>query len=126
MTEDSRAQQAWWDSMTADQREAYEDAQERRRAERELDMRVREILRTLNITEPGGDWSVFDIARQLDPGAHKPRSMFDTVPPYPSDDWCEIARAAVERIDPPARYVGGVSRRLYSILPNDAQTNQEG
>lgn len=37
---DSEMQQAWWTSMTPEQREAYEDTIEQRRAEREAYGRV--------------------------------------------------------------------------------------
>lgn len=40
MSDDSRAQQEWWESMTPEQREAYEDAIARDRAEREVYGRV--------------------------------------------------------------------------------------
>ena len=36
MTDDAKAQQAWWESMTPEQREAYEDEIARERAEREV------------------------------------------------------------------------------------------
>ncbi len=77
---------------------------------------VREILRRDNVTEPGGEWSVFDVARELDPKTHKPTHLFDTGPDtQPRAEYVEIARAAVKRIEPSGRYVGGVSKYLYSL-----------
>lgn len=78
---------------------------------------VAAILRTENVTEAGGEWSAFSVATMLDPDAHKPRGMFDTGGPYPSAKWCAIARAAIDRLNPPARYVGGTSNYLYHLSP---------
>lgn len=81
------------------------------RAEDERD--VAEILAGLNVTEPGGDWSVYDIARRLDPHAHQPRHLFDTAGPYPRDAYVERATIAVDSLQPSGRYVGGTSGHLY-------------
>lgn len=82
----------------------------------ELLARVAEILRAENVTEASGEWSVFDVARQLDPNAHKPASMFDTCPPYPSADHFLQAKDAIAELCPEGgRYVGGVSQYLYSL-----------
>lgn len=87
--------------------------------------RVRDILRSTNPVEPGGDWSTFDVACILDPDAHTPRSMFDTPPPYPSDAWCAVAVEAVRRLCPRGgRFVGGTTRYLYH-LPQDGPTDHE-
>ncbi len=80
------------------------------------DDQAREILRRNNVTEPGGEWSTYDLARALDPEARDPRHMHDTgADTRPSDAFYGIARAAIGRIDPPARYVGGTSKYLYHI-----------
>ncbi len=78
--------------------------------------RVREILRRDNVTEPGGDWAVYDVARELDPKTHKPAHLFDTGrDTQPRREYVEIAAGAIERIEPSARYVGGTSKYLYSL-----------
>jgi hypothetical protein len=77
---------------------------------------VAAILKRANPVEPGGDWSVFDVARMLDPDARKPSHMFDTGPDtWPRDEYVELARAAIAELKPSARFVGGGSRRLYSL-----------
>lgn len=78
---------------------------------------VAAILRTENVTEAGGEWSAFDVGRVLDPDAHTPASMFDTGGPYPSNEWCAIARAAIDQIGVSGRYVGGTSGHLYHLPP---------
>lgn len=81
-----------------------------------IDAQVSEILRTANVTEPGGDWSTYDIARALDPMAHHPRTMFDTKGEPPRDLFYALARESIERLKPPGRFVGGVSQHLYAIV----------
>jgi hypothetical protein len=79
---------------------------------------VRAILKRDNVTEPSGQWSAWDIARELDPEAHKPRSMFDTKAPYPREQYISAAmRALTElRVDTGGgRYVGGTSGHLHSL-----------
>jgi hypothetical protein len=85
---------------------------------RAIDVQVSEILRTINVVEPGGDWSIYDIARELDPSAHRPRTMFDTGGTPPRDLFYSLARESVERLSPPGRFVGGVSGHLYAIVGN--------
>lgn len=119
---DSQAQQSWWESMTDDQREAYEDAIERERAEREVDVKVSAILCRDNVTEPGGEWSIHDVAGRLDPNAHDPSSMFDTGPAtWARDEYVEMARASVERIKPRASL-----RRRNVAVPLPPSTRKRG
>lgn len=80
------------------------------------DEQVREILRRDNVTESSGEWSVYDVARELDPEARKPTHLFDTGRgTQPTDEWFEVAQASIDRIGASARYVGGTSRYLYSL-----------
>jgi hypothetical protein len=77
---------------------------------------VATILRRVNPVEPGGDWSVFDVARMLDPAARNPSHMFDTGPDtWPRDEYVDLARELIAEIQPSARFVGGVSQHLYSL-----------
>jgi hypothetical protein len=75
---------------------------------------VLDILRRENVTEPSGEWSAFDVARELDPLARTPRDMFDTgAETWPRDEWVALALEVLNSLDVPKRYVGGTSRYLY-------------
>lgn len=64
---------------------------------------VRAILRRENPNEPSGEWSEWDIARELDPDADPASSTA-----------LRIAREAVKVLCPDGgRYVGGTSGHLY-------------
>jgi hypothetical protein len=76
---------------------------------------VMDILRRDNVTEPGGEWSVYDVARILDPAAPNPESMFDTGRGGPTPEWVALAERIIGEIKPPARYVGGTSKYLYHL-----------
>lgn len=76
------------------------------------DDKAREILRRDNPTEPGGEWSTYDLARALSGSwALFPSPRWETT----REHFCAIARAAIGRIDPPTRFVGGVSDYLYHL-----------
>jgi hypothetical protein len=82
----------------------------------EIDKQVERILRGTNIVEPGGDWSVFDVARILDPAARNPESMHDTgKDTWPGQEYLDAARESIARLQPSGRYVGGLTGHLYGI-----------
>lgn len=61
--------------------------------------RVETALRRINPNEPGGDWSVYDLMQALNLSEGEVRSALDALYPLHGG----------------GRYVGGVSRNLYSI-----------
>lgn len=61
--------------------------------------RVEAALRRINSNEPGGDWSVYDLMQALELSEDEVRAALD----------------ALQSLHGGGRYVGGVSRNLYSI-----------
>lgn len=81
-----------------------------------IDARVSAILQRENVTEASGEWSMYDIARALDPSCAEPRHMFDSrAAGAPDPHYIAAACDSLARLKPPARYVGGTSVNLYHV-----------
>lgn len=77
---------------------------------------VRDILARDNVTEASGEWSAYDVARVLDPGAREPGHLFDTgLGTQPAPEFVALAEESIRALGVSGRYVGGTSGHLYHI-----------